>query len=372
MERTFDQIGQEEQKALLNKGTMPFRILAGLCLAALIAGCLVPMENISRTEQIAGSVVLFGGLGLLFAYFGFRRLLWKPDKQALFIQMMANGASSREIRDGLKAKEAADLLDRFENDRQFQDSVLAKVKKNADKAHDNRVKAVLKEKERLIAVRERELERIDKSRWQSLGYDILVNRTEGILRYQNRNFLFSDIEGAKPYTNYVEKHNYTTTGTTKTSPSIGKAIVGGALFGPTGAIIGGLSGTSKNVSETKDEVTMEVANRGVHLNLGGFTYDIKDAPESLVVEFQALSQEGVPESFTPIDQMPSVLAIDEQIRQIDSRISEVRDEKIVYEIPEKYRRSGHSYDFDGTTLKISNNSVKGFDSNPAVDAQNRG
>ena len=74
---------------------------------------------------------------------------------------------------------------------------------------------------------------------------------------------------------------------------------------------------------------MEVANRGVHLNLAGFTYDIKDAPESLVVEFQALSQEGVPESFTPIDQMPSVLAIDEQIRQIDSRISEVRDEKIV-------------------------------------------
>ncbi len=368
MEKTNDQISQEEQKALLNKGTMPFRVLAGVCFAFLIAACLIPMENISRSGQITGSVLIFGGLGLLFAYFGFHRLLWKADKQDLFVRMVADGASPREIREGMKAKAAADLQDRFENDKPFQDSVLAKVKKNADKAHDSRVRAALKEKEKAIAARENELERIDKSRWQSLGYGILVNRTEGILRYQNRNFLFTDIEGAKPYTNYVEKHNYSTTGTTKKSPSIGKAIVGGALFGAPGVIIGGLSGTDKHVSETRDNVTMEVANRGVYLNLAGFTYDIKDAPESLVVEFQALSQEGVPESFTPIDQMPSVLAIDEQIRQIESKIEEVRNEKVIYEIPDKYRRSGHSYDFDGVTLKISNNSVTGFDSGSAGNA----
>ena len=76
MERTNDQISQEEQKALLNKGTMPFRVLAGVCFAILIAACLIPMENISRSGQIAGSVLIFGGLGLLFAYFGFLILFY--------------------------------------------------------------------------------------------------------------------------------------------------------------------------------------------------------------------------------------------------------------------------------------------------------
>lgn len=44
---------------------------------------------------------------------------------------------------------------------------------------------------------------------------------------------------------------------TKKSPSIGKAVVGGALFGPAGAIIGGTSGKSKTTSnvQTRTEVT---------------------------------------------------------------------------------------------------------------------
>lgn len=43
---------------------------------------------------------------------------------------------------------------------------------------------------------------------------------------------------------------------TKKSPSIGKAVVGGALFGPAGAVIGGASGKSKTTSNvnTRTEV----------------------------------------------------------------------------------------------------------------------
>ena len=39
---------------------------------------------------------------------------------------------------------------------------------------------------------------------------------------------------------------------TKKSPSVGKAIVGGALFGPAGAIIGGASGKSKTTSKVEN------------------------------------------------------------------------------------------------------------------------
>lgn len=44
--------------------------------------------------------------------------------------------------------------------------------------------------------------------------------------------------------------------TTKKSPSVGKAVVGGALFGPAGAVIGGVSGKSKSKSnvQTKTEI----------------------------------------------------------------------------------------------------------------------
>lgn len=45
--------------------------------------------------------------------------------------------------------------------------------------------------------------------------------------------------------------------TTKKSPSVGKAVVGGALFGPAGAVIGGVSGKSKSKSnvQTRTEIT---------------------------------------------------------------------------------------------------------------------
>lgn len=49
----------------------------------------------------------------------------------------------------------------------------------------------------------------------------------------------------------------TVNSTTKKSPSVGKAVVGGALFGPAGAVIGGTSGKSKTTSsvQTRTEIT---------------------------------------------------------------------------------------------------------------------
>ena len=346
MDQPLGSLDETTRKKLLNKGTLPFRI-AGIIFLCLMLICM--FEPSAR----AGGLVLFGVPAAVLLWFGFRRLLWSQARKESYILLRASSGSGSEFRTRLKAQQKEELYARFETDSSFQSSVLEKVRRSGDKQHDaavNRTEQALRDAEKAV---ENEILRIDRERWHDLGYGLKANTTEGILRYNGRNYLFTDILGAQPYSHYTERHNYTTTGSTKRSPSIGKAVVGGVLFGGVGAVIGGLSGSSESVSKTEDHVTHELTSHGIYLNLGGFTYDIKGAPESLVHKLQALAQIGIPQGWTPVEEMPSVLEKKRNAAQLRKALADVRASMPEYTIPEKYCRPGCSYSYDGSTLSIT-------------------
>ncbi|MEI3163742.1 MAG: hypothetical protein V8S74_10245 [Lachnospirales bacterium] len=80
---------------------------------------------------------------------------------------------------------------------------------------------------------------------------IIVKKEEIIINNGRQDFLMPmrKITGAvvSQETRSIQNTQYNT----KKSPSIGKAVVGGALFGPAGAIIGGTSGKAKTTSNTQ-------------------------------------------------------------------------------------------------------------------------
>lgn len=78
-------------------------------------------------------------------------------------------------------------------------------------------------------------------------------------------FSFSEIEGYK-----IEKIGEKTISKTKNKGGIGRAVVGGALFGPAGAVVG--AATSKTQTETK--TVGGVPFLSIDLNLNGIKTDV--------------------------------------------------------------------------------------------------
>ncbi len=84
---------------------------------------------------------------------------------------------------------------------------------------------------------------------------------------------------------------------TKSSPSLGKAVVGGALFGPAGAIIGGASGKSKSTSNVqvstqivKLYLTIDYTSDGVQKQITfesrptSYFYEVQNAINSIATK----------------------------------------------------------------------------------------
>ena len=95
----------------------------------------------------------------------------------------------------------------------------------------------------LQTARVNEINRINNERWQSVGNgNLMYNLVEGKININQTIHLFSSIKGAE--VNKEESYRVVTTesGRSKKHVSLGKAVVGGALLGPVGAIAGGAMG----------------------------------------------------------------------------------------------------------------------------------
>ena len=89
-------------------------------------------------------------------------------------------------------------LHKFVYNPKYREKVIARVHKERDKQYNKGVKRVKSERDKLVKSRSKEISRISNSRWEiSCGGKLWVNRTEGKVRINYAEYLFSSIQGAQ-------------------------------------------------------------------------------------------------------------------------------------------------------------------------------
>lgn len=190
---------------------------------------------------------------------------------------------------------------------------------------------------------------------------------EGKIRINQTEHLLSAIKGAE--VNKQDSYRVITTNNTVTTEkgkskkhiSLGKAVVGGALFGSVGAIVGGAMGKTRTNGKTTTSGTL-VSNSiptcnhiGVVIDINGFKSEVillnrtvdqssrvyitsLQRAEEIVSKLHFLATQPVPETFTKIEEKTSVLEYNKQIVEAQEKLEQVKANTPTYDISEKYLR----------------------------------
>lgn len=247
--------------------------------------------------------------------------------------------------------------------RKYLAKVENKIHKERDKEYNKNVKNAQKKLQQLQNNREKEIQRISNERWKNVENSAFsYNLTEGKIIVNGLTYLFSDIKSAE----IVKQDSFrTVTNTTETGQhkskkhvSIGGGVLGAAIAGPVGAVVGGTVLGKKTSKGTKNTVTNSneiptCYHIGVNINLKGFNTEIvllsKMVDQSsdiynkmfnnaqLIIDtLRNLSQTPVPTKFLKPEEEQSVLYIDKEIESAEKELKIVSDNKPTYEIPESY------------------------------------
>lgn len=106
---------------------------------------------------------------------------------------------------------------------------------------------------------------------------VIVRKEEIVINNGRQDFLMPMSKITGSVVNQETANIQDTQYNTKKSPSLGKAVVGGALFGPAGAIIGGASGKAKTTSNT--QIRTEVVKLYLTIN-----YVSDNTPKQIMFE----------------------------------------------------------------------------------------
>ena len=247
-------------------------------------------------------------------------------------------------------------LDKFIHDPKYRNRILNKIRSDSLNQFKREEKELSK---KVVALRNERLKvskRIEKSRWERIASSSLyVNMTEGKIQIGNSQYLFSSIKGAtldiQTGSRYVTKDN----SKSKKHVSVGGAIIGGAVAGPVGAAIGGSSlgkTTTKGSSITEEIPTctrmavavdidgfcVQIPIISSSVDLSGYSYQSSyNRAESIISKLMELSHTPVPESFTPICEMPEILKISDELSKKEFELSDKRKEGPKFSIPNIYR-----------------------------------
>lgn len=238
-----------------------------------------------------------------------------------------------------------------------------KIHKEQDKEYNKKVKNAQNKLKQLQNSREKEIQRIENNRWQSIGdKSFSFNMTEGKIIVNGSTYLFSDIKGAeiikqdsfRTITNTIE----TNKNKSKKHASLGGGLLGAAVAGPVGAVVGGSvlgkttqKGKTNTVTNSNDIPTCY--HIGVNVNLKGFNTEIvllsKTIDQSnpihnntvktaqlIIDKLRNLSQTPVPKKYLQPEEEESILNIDKEIESATKELKKVSDDKPTYEIPESY------------------------------------
>lgn len=236
----------------------------------------------------------------------------------------------------------------------YLEKVNKKVHRERDNEYNYRVKQAQNKLNRLENARKNEINRIAQNRWQDFGNkNFRYNITEGTIIVNGNLHLFSEIKGAEVRKQDSFRMITKETGKSKKHISVGKAVVGGALFGPIGAIAGGAMGNTTSNGESISNTIPTCNNISVVVNLAGFTSEIVilsqtvdqssaifnthiSTAQKIVDKLRELSKIPVPKTFLKPEEEQTVLNFDSQIEAAAKELRETIAKKPTYEIPESY------------------------------------
>ena len=247
-------------------------------------------------------------------------------------------------------------LYRFVNEPTYRKKVIADIRSEQDSQYEKRLKTLISEKENLISSRAKEIDRLSKTRWESVASGkLLVNTAEGKVKFNQTEFLFSDIKGAEPNEKYTSKVVTHESGTSKKNASLGGAILGGLVLGGVGAVAGGIGlGKGKSNGTSTSTESLICSHLGVLVNVNGFISEIillmkpvqqsnfsyitavRDA-QDIISKLIMVSKMPVPTTTVKVEDESSVKDFDGRILDIETEIQAVSDAKLTYKIPEIYR-----------------------------------
>lgn len=257
------------------------------------------------------------------------------------------------------ANEEKELF-KFLNNPKYREKVIARIHKEKDNEYNRRIKQIESERDKLAKNRVNEISRISNARWEKLcGGKLFVNRTEGKIRINNTEHLFSSIQGAD--LNMMSGCRIVTTDNSKSKSkkhaSLGGAVVGGVVAGPIGAVVGGSALGKTKTKTTGSSVSNQIptcTHLGVMVNINGFVSEVvfissqidqssmtfsraQSDAQNFISQLGALARIPVPASFLRPEEESSVKAIDSQIANKQQELQVAIADTPVYALPEMYR-----------------------------------
>lgn len=247
-------------------------------------------------------------------------------------------------------------LYRFVNEPDYRRKIIAKIHKEQDTQYEKRIKGLRSEKAKLISARTKEIARVSDARWESVANGKLrVNITEGKVKINQAEFLFSDIQGAELNVQSAYRVVTEEKGKSKKHASLGGGILGAAVAGPIGAVAGGLAlGKTTNKGTTIQNQIPICTHIGVLVNINGFVSEIvilskqvdqsnsaytnaQNEAQTIISKLSTVAKIPVPTDWLKVEDEPSVKKYDEWIVNKESNIQAAIDDKPTYAIPAMYR-----------------------------------
>lgn len=286
---------------------------------------------------------------------GIRGWFVKGEKRdALLTSKLVEKAIKEKKANGEITKEDIDKI-KFAYDPTFRQKVIDKIHHECDKEYERCIKNCEHNISSLEKARNKEIKRIEESRWQNIvDKNLRYNMTEGKLLFNNTTVLFSSIKGAAVNINESYRVETKETGKSKKHASVGGAVVGGLMFGAVGAIVGGTAlGKTTNNSNINTNNIPTANHLGVIVDIDGFKSEIvllnetvdqdSDAfkkaiekAQTIITKLQFLSTTPVPENFLKPEEEASVVEFDNKIIAAHNDLEAAKANTPTYEIPEKY------------------------------------
>lgn len=244
---------------------------------------------------------------------------------------------------------------KFANDPIFKQKVIEKVHRDCDREYNNNVRRCENNIKSLEREREKEIKRIEESRWENIvDKKLRYNMTEGKLLINGTSVLFSSIKGAAANLHESYRVEVNESGKSKKHASVGGAVVGGLMFGAVGAIVGGTAlGKTTHQSMANTNNIPTATHFGVIVDIDGFQNEVTvlnetvdqdsdkfrealQKAQTIISKLQYLSTVPVPESFLKVEEEWSVVDLQNKIIEAQREREIVKANVPTYEIPKRY------------------------------------
>lgn len=235
----------------------------------------------------------------------------------------------------------------------YLDKVSAKIHKERERIYNSNIQLAKRKLNQLEYAKKNKIERIKNSRWTIINENFKYNKTEGVVLINNERYNFNEIKNAEIVRRDSFRVVTTSAGKSKKHFSIGKAIVGGTLFGPIGAVAGSTMGKTTLSENTISNSIPICSYIGVTVNINGFNSEIVilnrvvdqgsniyneklNEAQKIVDSLRTLSACPVPKKWLKPEEEPSVLEFETKIEKATSELKKATEDIPKYDIPDSY------------------------------------